>query len=173
MQTSFVPSKRLILLRPGSRYCHTVKRHLLFSPDISSCKLNIVVVLHPKLGNIIAVDQDHCKGLNQLLIKGDSQLVVHASKYHANVPCYHRKQWNNCLCLNMYLLFSHVYRAGNTYVDKLAALWHIYLCFTGWHIFLGTFVISLILIFLSFILILLFLFLVKGIVSMYLYIFVS
>lgn len=69
----------------------------------------------------IAIEQTHNREWMHLWIESDSQLAIQASKSHYIILWDLRNRWSNCFDLHMELLFSHVFREGNSCAGKLAA----------------------------------------------------
>ena len=99
-----------------------------------SSELQVNSDLHAELlGVIIAIEQAQTRGWMHLWIESDSQLVIQASKSHCIVPWDLLNRRSNCFGLNLQLLFSHVFREGNSCADKLATLGHDCYDFSWWH----------------------------------------
>jgi ribonuclease HI len=100
-----------------------------------SSKLEHSTVLHAELmGIILAMEMALEKGWLRLWVESDSQVAVRASKDHSIVPWNLQNRWHNCLSCQMQLLFSHVYREGNSCADKLAAHGHVITGFLWWDV---------------------------------------
>jgi hypothetical protein len=100
-----------------------------------SSKLDHSTVLHAELmGIILAMEMALEKGWLRLWVESDSQVAVRASKDHSIVPWNLRNRWRNCFSHQMQLLFSHVYREGNSCADKLAAHGHVITGFLWWDV---------------------------------------
>jgi ribonuclease HI len=100
-----------------------------------SSKLAHSTVLHAELmGIILAMEMVLEKGWSRLWVEIDSQLAIRASRDHSIVPWNLQNRWHNCFSCQMQLLFSHVYREGNSCADKLAAHGHVITGFLWWDV---------------------------------------
>lgn len=75
------------------------------------------------MGAIIAIEEASLRGWNNLWLEYDSQLVVRAFQKKIVVPWKVRNRWNNFVSLarSMNFFVCHIYREGNSCVDKLAS----------------------------------------------------
>jgi ribonuclease HI len=100
-----------------------------------SSKLEYSTVLHAELMAIIlAMEMALTKGWLRLWVESDSQVAIRASKDHSIVPWDLWNCWRNCFSRQMQLLFSHIYKEGNSCIDKLAAHGHVITDFHWWDV---------------------------------------
>jgi hypothetical protein len=83
---------------------------------------------------IIAIEQTHNREWMNHWIESDSKLAIQASKSQYIVSWDLRNRWSNCIDLHVRIMFSHVFREGNSCADKLAALGHDCSDFSWWDI---------------------------------------
>lgn len=109
---------------PGHAACGGIFRG--FRGEIVGCfsyYIGVTSALHAELeAAMIAIEVAFQRGWMRLWLECDSQLVVQAFNSEGIVPWKLRNRWKNCkiLASKMNFIISHVYREGNTCVDKLA-----------------------------------------------------
>jgi hypothetical protein len=76
------------------------------------------------MGIILAIECAYVRNWKQLWIESDSKLAILAYRNQKIIPWQLQNRWSNCLLkiIDMDVIVSHVYREGNSIVDKLSKL---------------------------------------------------